>query len=98
MRRSIEHGPEARADLFEIWNYVAHHNRRAADELIRQFNLIFQTLAENPMIGRARDELEPGLRSFPYRRYIVFYNSSDTKLAIIRILSSYRDIGPDSFA
>ena len=29
--------------------------------------------AEQPKMGRAREELASGLRSFPVRRYVVFY-------------------------
>jgi toxin ParE1/3/4 len=45
-----------------------------------------------PMMGRARDEIEQGLRSFPFGRYVIFYMPSDDGIDVVRVLHSARDI------
>jgi toxin ParE1/3/4 len=44
------------------------------------------------MMGRSRDELLPGLRSFPFGRYILFYLPLTDGVDLIRVLHSARDI------
>ncbi len=49
-------------------------------------------LAENPEIGTTREELLPGIRSFPVGNYILFYQAIDDGIELIRALSAYRDL------
>jgi len=44
------------------------------------------------MMGRARDELASGVRSFPFGRYVVFYAPLDDGIDIVRVLHGSRDI------
>lgn len=66
------------------------------DRLDEQLGL----LAARPMMGRARDELAPGVRSFPFGRYVVVYAPLDDGIDVIRVLHGARDIdavfNPDS--
>jgi toxin ParE1/3/4 len=68
--------PRANSDLLEIWAYIADDNERAADSFIDQLREAMHKLGEHPELGRRRDELAPGIRSFPFRRYVVFYRLS----------------------
>jgi toxin ParE1/3/4 len=43
-------------------------------------------------MGRARDELAEGVRSFPTGRYVIFYIPIDDGIDMVRILHSARDI------
>jgi toxin ParE1/3/4 len=43
-------------------------------------------------MGRRREELLPGLRSFPIGNYVVFYREIKDGVDIIRILRGSRDI------
>jgi len=95
MPLEIEYGPKARADLYAIWSYIAADNPSAADKLISRFTGIFTSLAANPMLGRPREELRPGLRSFPHGRYVIYYREVEQSLRLLRILSSYRDVTPE---
>jgi len=61
--------PLAEADLDEIWDYIAEDSPERASNFLRKLYAKMQTLAANPNIGRKRDELLPGLRSFPYGNY-----------------------------
>jgi toxin ParE1/3/4 len=44
------------------------------------------------MTGRARDELAPGVRSFPFGRYVVFYVPRNDGVDVVRVLHGARDI------
>lgn len=62
----------AESDLLEIWLYIAEDNVHAADDFLDTIDLKCKLLSESPLMGRARNELGPNLRSFPVGRYIVF--------------------------
>ena len=49
-------------------------------------------LARSPHLGRSREELGPGLRSFPVGDYLIFYLPSKTGIVVVRVLSGYRDL------
>jgi len=84
--------PLAETDILEIWDYIADDNLAAADRWVDQLGEHFQMLATQPMMGRARDELAPGVRSFPFGRYVVFYVPLDHGIDVVRVLHGARDI------
>ena len=84
--------PLARADLIEIWNYVADDSPSNADRLLDLINKQCGTLARFPKMGRARNELSPSLRSFPVGNYVIFYREVSKGIEIIRVLHGARDI------
>ena len=86
--------PEARADLDEIWLYIAPDNLEAADKYIRAIVSRFPMLGSMPLLGRERGELSPGLRSFPIGRHIIFYRPMDNGVEIVRVLDGARDLPP----
>ena len=49
-------------------------------------------IADSPMIGRTREELAPGLRSFPVGNHVIFYRSVKNGIEVIRVLHGARDI------
>ena len=40
----------------------------------------------------ARDELAPGIRSFPFGRYLVFYLPISDGIDVVRVLHGARDV------
>lgn len=84
--------PRAKADLAEIWRYIAIDSDAVADTFIATLHAKFQVIANSPNIGRARDALAVGVRSFPVGRYVVFYRVLSDAVVIIRVLHSARDI------
>ena len=65
--------PRAKADLADIWEFIADDSDEQADAFIDLIDQKFQLLAQQSGIGRRRDELADGLRSFPVGRYVIFY-------------------------
>jgi toxin ParE1/3/4 len=82
----------ARSDLVEIWEYIASENERAANRINREITARFETLLRFPGLGRRRDELKEGLRSFPVKKYVVFYFVIENGVKIARVLHSAQDI------
>jgi toxin ParE1/3/4 len=52
-------------DYRDIWRYIAADKPDAADRLLLRIDSKLELYSENPGIGTARDNLAPGLRSFP---------------------------------
>ena len=78
--------PQAEIDLLDIWSFISQDSFEAADRFLEWLKDNFTFLAENPMAGRAREELLPGLRSFPAGRYLVFYTPTDDGITLDRVL------------
>ena len=88
----VRRRPAAIADIFEIWDFIAEDRVSAADRWIDLLDQQFQLLATQPMLGRTRDELGPGIRSLPFGRYLIFYLAQPDGIDVIRILHGARDI------
>lgn len=84
--------PTARSDLVKIWKYIASENKSAATSIIREIKASFKTLLTFPELGRRRDELKKGLRSFPIDRHVVFYFVTENSVEIVRVLHGAQDI------
>lgn len=65
---------QAENDLKEIWHYtVDRWNQEQADKYGEQLEQRLQWLAENPMLGRPRNEIKQGYRSFNEGKHLIFY-------------------------
>lgn len=81
------------ADLDSIWDYLAQFNVTTADRLIDQIYHTIERIVRHPGIGRGRDDLEPGLRSYTVdRRYLILYLPVDETIEVRRILDGRRDV------
>lgn len=52
----------------------------------------FDWLAENPQMGRNRDDIKNGYRCFPEGQHLVFYTVSDDLIDIIGIVHQRQDV------
>jgi toxin ParE1/3/4 len=73
--------PQAEAALDAIWSHGAEASGsiESADRLIDSITARFLLLADNPFLGRARDDL----RSFQVGEYVIIYRIADGKDAVI---------------
>jgi toxin ParE1/3/4 len=84
--------PAARIELAEIWSSIAIDNPDAADRTLRRIGEGSNRLVRFPLSGRAREELEAGLRSYFVRpRFHVFYRVKGEQLEIAHVLHHARD-------
>lgn len=87
-------GP-ARVEIDDIWLYIAQNNPAAADRFIEELHGRCERLAENPGIGKEREEWGRGLRSFPHRDYLIVYRllpSGGEGIEVIHVVHGRRDV------
>ena len=83
----------AHNDLLEAWLYIAEENQSAADKLLDAINKEANTLALQPLMGRARPELADCLRSWPTSTpYLLFYLADEVGITVLRVLHHARDV------
>ena len=84
----------ARTDLDDIWQHVVIESgsEAAADRAVDLITDRFLLLSHWPRLGRARNDLRRGLRSFPDGDYVIFYRVTRAGLIIQRVLHGRRDI------
>jgi len=84
--------PLAKADLDDIWFYVAGQARiESADRLIDAITTRFAVVARNPRVGTDRSDLEPGARSIPVRDYLIYFRNEPRGILISRVIHGRRD-------
>ena len=79
--------PRAETDLAEIADYTietfgVEQARRYRDGLVA----CFQSLAQNPRLGRSVEWLATGLRRFEHRSHAVFYVVDERGVVVVRVL------------
>jgi toxin ParE1/3/4 len=84
--------PLAAADILDIWDHIAEDSLDQADRWVDKLDEKFGILATQPLMGRAREELAPDLRGFPFGRYVIFYVPIEGGIDIVRVLHSSRDV------
>jgi len=84
--------PLAAADIAEIWDYIAEDSVRRADASVDRLDTKLHMLSMQPMMGQARDELAPRVRSLPFGRYVIFYQPLDDGIDVVRVLHAARDV------
>ena len=93
---SYQFTPQAIADLFDIWSFIAQDNPTAANRVEEAVFRACDFLADSPLAGRRRKDLTPHPVRFwvvqPYPNYLVVYDPEKKPLQVIRILHNARDL------
>jgi toxin ParE1/3/4 len=77
----------AEADLLSIGLYTLRTwGEVQAARYINELEACCQMLARNPALGRACDEVRPGLRRMEHGKHIVFYRQKPGGILVSRIL------------
>lgn len=77
----------AEADLLSIGKYTLRTWGKAQTaRYLSELEAFCQTLADNPALGRACDDIRPGLRRMEHGKHVVFYREALTGILISRIL------------
>ncbi len=83
----------AKNDLAEIWATIAAaRDEQTAERMTGKILAKCRTHVQFPETGRRRDEIIPGLRSFPVRPYVVFFRAEEGTILVLRILHGRRDV------
>ena len=85
--------PLAREDLTQIEDDVAvRRGNNAAQKVLSTILEKACLHARFPGIGRSRDDLSPGLRSFVVLPYVIFFRPVNNTIELVRILHGRRDV------
>jgi plasmid stabilization system protein ParE len=88
--------PLAKADIFDIWAYIAENNEPAADRVEQAIYDACAFLAGGPLRGHTRPDLTSRPLRFwtltRYPNYTVVYRPETAPLQIIAVLHGKRDI------
>jgi len=91
-----EFTPQATEDLLDIWGFIAHDNREAADRVEAAVFRACDLLAHSPLAGQLRKDLTSLPLRFwvvhPYSNYLIVYDPEKRPLQIIRIFHGARNI------
>ena len=88
----------AQTDILETWSFISEQSYEAADHVMDVIEKEAQTLALQPLMGRARPELSAGIRCWPTSTsYNLYYLSSEGGITVIRVLHHARDIQSREF-
>jgi toxin ParE1/3/4 len=89
----VRRSASAENDLLEAWLYIADDSVDSADRLLDQIETEMGRLLMQPEMGRRREELAAGLRSWPTSTpYILFYFAESDGITIARVLHHARDV------
>lgn len=73
-RRRFVLTPEARADLIEIWSYIADDSIDAADQALARLHDAFTRLGRTPGMGHQREDLADARHRFwTVYSYVIAY-------------------------
>jgi toxin ParE1/3/4 len=95
--RRVMRTDAADRDLDEILDYLIERSPSAAERLVAELDSRCRLLASQPLTGRSRDDLVPGMRSIVVGRYVLFFVSTDADVFIVRIIHGARNITPAMF-
>jgi toxin ParE1/3/4 len=60
--------------------------------LIDKFDHALSPISDFPGMGAERDELKPGMRSYPVGEYLLFYVQVEGGIELVRVLHGMRDL------
>ena len=85
--------PRGLQDLVGVWRYIADDSGETrADNYLRRLNDVIIYLAQQPLMGRARPEIEEGIRSFVAESHVIFYIALVDGMELVRVLHGSQDI------
>jgi len=95
MARRLRYLQSAKSDLIDILSYITRESGSLAvgRQFVMRLREQCQKLGRLPgKLGRARPELRPDMRSFPFRGYVIFFRYTPEAVEIVDILEGHRDI------
>jgi toxin ParE1/3/4 len=94
MKWCIIRSNAAKADLIDIWVYIATENPAAADKQIDRIDAVVTKLLDFPRLGSARHDIGPELRGLVVNRYLVLYRvrDDDKVIELLRVVDGRRDL------
>ena len=83
----------AQADLESIWLYTCEQwSVTQADSYLEAIIQRFDWIAENPTLGKSRDDVKQGYYCFPEGMHLIFYILKNDRVEIIGVPHQRMDI------
>jgi plasmid stabilization system protein ParE len=85
----------ARRDIADIYRYIveASGSVAVAKRFTRQLTDQCRHIGSlHSMLGRARSDLEEGIRCIPFKNYMIFFRYLDDVVEIVNVIEGHRDI------
>lgn len=83
----------AQQDILSIRDYTLETwGEDQARTYLTELRERLEWLAENPALGKKRDEIKAGYHSFPQGRHIIFYRISNDCIEVLGIIHQSEDI------
>lgn len=83
---------EASQDLNAISDYFVSRNIDAGERLLQEFNQKCVKLLQFPNMGKSYAAIRPWLRGVPLDGYIIFYETSEDGITILRVVSGRQNL------
>jgi plasmid stabilization system protein ParE len=87
--------PLARADIFEIWAYIAEDNEEAADRVEQAIYRACEFVGQSPLRGHSRKDLTPRTLRFwtltRYPNYTIVYRPDTAPVQVVAVLHGKRN-------
>ena len=78
--------------LRRIWDYGADRwSEDRADEYVLGLGRAFALISAHPEIGRARDDVDDGLRVHSHQTHVILYRVRSGGVRIVRVLVARQD-------
>src|SRR5450432_51604 len=88
--------PLAKADIFEIWAYIADDNEDARDRVERAIYDACEFVAESPLRGHSRKHPTKRVLRFwaltQYPNYTIVYRPETVPMQVVAVLHGKRDV------
>lgn len=86
--------PAAQLDLEQIWDYTCERSGDdQAEKYVREIERAIQRVMQNPMIGRACDEVRAGYRRHAVGSHTLYYRLAGADVVdVVRILHHRMDV------
>jgi toxin ParE1/3/4 len=83
----------AEIDLEEIWNFISATDSNSADYVLDEIAQESEVLALQPLMGRARTDLQANLRWWPSSTsFAIYYLPTYHGITLVRVLHQSMDI------
>ena len=84
---------DADDDLNDIFNYTEiEFGFNQAVKYLNRFDELFNSLCNNPNLGKLRPELGKDLYCLPEQNHLIFYTFTKNDIIISRVLHASRDL------
>lgn len=84
-------------DLANIAAYVKRESVQRAETLLDRLERAFHQLLVMPAMGKRRDDLEPGIRTWVEAPYVIAYRIDADVVRMVRVIHGRRDFANVGF-